>query len=591
MKRLLALLTAAGILAGMVFTTQARSPVADCTQWMAQTIPFEAGKTYADPFVAVRLDLVLTHTASGTVLTVPGFWDGGNTWRVRFALTKPGMWTYATVCSDPTDAGLHARTGTLNAVPYAGDLEIYRRGFVTVDPARPYFVYADGTPFFYLGDTHWGMASEDLDTAGDHAGDTQTDSHFRYIVEARARQGFTVYQSEPIGATYTLTDGVGEADIAGFRDLDRRFAAIAENGLVHANACFFYPSAMTSPIFSQPEYLETLTRYWVARYGAFPVLWTLGQETDKNFYGVFNTADNPYKAVCAYIHRYDPYRHPITAHQENTSRTRASDSAFRDVPGHNWYGAQWSPKLNGQLDFAVPKDYYTHADGKVTVNFEGRYDYLWTKHFGARMQGWTAFLNGMYGYGYGCADIWLYKSTYDMDTTSFDGIDTITPEDKATRWPVSLEFETAYQLGYMKAFLDEVRWWELEPRFDDRRWFSPDGFYGFVRGVYAALTKSGTLFEKLAALGEIGAARPYFSLATDDNERYVLYYYNPTRHTGMVKNLDKTAGYTLCWFNPRAGRYEGDPERINPDASGRCRLPQKPDTGDWVAVVQKDTAG
>lgn len=91
--------------------------------------------------------------------------------------------------------------------------------------------------------------------------------------------------------------------------------------------------------------------------------------------------------------------------------------------------------------------------------------------------------------------------------------------------------------------------------------------------------------------GEIGAARPYFSLATDENERNVLYYYKPTRHTGMVKNLDKTAAYTLRWFNPRAGRYKGEPERITPDAFGRFRLPQKPDTGDWVAVVQKDTAG
>jgi len=565
----------------------AAQPAETSETWVANERAFTAAVSYADPFSDITLDIVLTNTADSTVLTVPCFWDGGSTWRARFALTSEGLWTWQTVCSNPADTGLHGQTGAILAMPYAGDLDIYKHGFVTASPGTHYFTYADKTPFFYLGDTHWGMASEELDSAGPHAGDINTESHFKYIVDRRAEQGFTVYQSEPIGAVYNLSNGMSEADIAGFRYLDRQFDYIAGAGLVHANACFFYPYEMTSPIFADQAYLEKVTRFWVARYGAYPVLWTLGQETDNDFYEVFNAETNPYKSVCKYINQYDAYHHPISAHQENTGATRASSSSFKGVPGHNWFAAQWSPKLDGQLDFAVPKDYWFNPEGKLAVNYEGRYENLWTKNFGARVQGWTAFLNGMYGYGYGCADIWLYQSTYDTDTTSSDGIDTITPADKAVPWSQSIEFETAYQLGHMRNFLNSVSWWNLTPRFDDRNWSSPDTFYNFTSSICSVLKSGGTLFEKLLKLFQIGDGRPYYSLATDGDSLVVAYFYNRSTDTGVIKNMDKASRYTAQWFNPRTGEYEGAQQVIQPNIFGHYRVGGKPDTGDWVLLLVK----
>lgn len=593
MKRVLktlVLLTAVGLLAPALagrVNAQAAQAAGTCEVWLANERVFTAAVAYADPFNDVTLDIVLTNAGDGTVLTVPCFWDGGATWRARFALTSEGLWTYETVCSNPSDAGLHGRTGAVLAVPYTGELEIYRHGFVTADTGARYFTYSDKTPFFYLGDTHWGMAREELDSAGPHAGDIQTTSHFKYIVDRRARQGFTVYQSEPIGATYNLRDGMSEADIAGFRYLDRQFGYIAQAGLVHANACFFYPSEMTSPVFADRAYLEKITRYWVARYSAYPVLWTLGQETDNDFYEMFNAETNPYKFVCETISRYDAYRHPISAHQENTGATRASNSAFRGVPGHNWFAAQWSPQLDGQLDFGVPKDYWFNGGGKVAVNYEGRYENLWTKNFGARVQGWTAFLNGMYGYGYGCADIWLYQSTYDTDTISRDGIDTVTPADKAVPWPQSVEFETAYQLGYMKNFLNSVSWQNLTPRFDDRAWSSPDTFYNILGSVRSVFKSGGAPFEKLLRLFQIGDCRPYYSLASEGDSVYVAYFYNRSVYTGVIKNMDKASRYAARWFNPRTGEYEGEQQIIEPDLFGRYRVGGKPDDADWVLLLVK----
>ncbi len=567
--------------------TAAKDKIDRSELWVANERTFTAAVQYANPFDDTALDIVLTNTVDGTVLTVPGFWDGGDSWRVRFALTSLGLWTYKTVCSNASDTGLNNQTGTVLATPYTGNLDIYKHGFVTATAGTRYFTYSDKTPFFYLGDTHWGMASEELDSAGGHAGDINTTSHFKYIVDKRAEQGFTVYQSEPIGATYNLSDGISEADITGFDYLDRQFATIAKAGLVHANACFFYPYSMTDAIFADKTYLEKITRFWVARYSAYPVLWTLGQEVDNDFYGVFNTETNPYKSVCEYIYKNDAYRHPVSAHQEGTGQTAASNSAFRGVPGHTWFAAQWSPKLNGQLDFTAPKDYWENGDGKVTVNYEGRYDYLWTKHFGARVQGWTSYLNGLYGYGYGCADIWLYNSTYDTDTTSNDGIDIITPADKATWWSESLEFETAYQLGYMREFLDSVAWWNLTPRFDDRDWSSPDVFYNIIDKIRSVMKGNGSLFEKFLNLIKIGNGKPYYSLATNGDTVYVAEFYNQSTYTGVIKNMDKASYYTVQWFNPRTGEYEGGEKVIKPNLFGNYRVGGKPDANDWVLLLVK----
>ena len=175
--------------------------------WRVTELTFESNKEYntknAEQFDVV-MDAKFTNKNSGTTLTIPAFWDGENIFRVRFAPTQYGIWEYETFCD--TDASLNGRTGTIGANIYKGDLDIYKHGFVKTNGSK-YFVYDDGTPFFYLGDTHWTMLTEEFDKPGPHAGNTGASSHFKYIVDKRVSQGFTVYQSEPIGARFILNDG------------------------------------------------------------------------------------------------------------------------------------------------------------------------------------------------------------------------------------------------------------------------------------------------------------------------------------------------------------------------------------------------
>ena len=67
---------------------------------------------------------------------------------------------------------------------------------------------------------------------------------FKIIVDKRTEQGFTVYQSEPIGAAYDLSDGLTSRTFSWIKDLDKRFKYIADRGLVHANAQLFFASEL-----------------------------------------------------------------------------------------------------------------------------------------------------------------------------------------------------------------------------------------------------------------------------------------------------------------------------------------------------------
>lgn len=578
--------------------------------WVANEITLESTVSYGDPFNDAELELILV--GNGVKYIVPGFWDGGNTWKVRFVCPSEGEWLFKTSCSDKNNTGLDRRTGRVICTKYSGELEIYKHGFVTTAYGEKYLTYDDGTPFFYLGDTHWSLGDETQDMV-------------KTICAKRAEQGFTVFQSEPIGAGFLVENGVSEADMAGFADYDAKFKTIADAGLTHANAEFFFPAYMDSLIKNMGGYsdtavigadgkptqikeiseqaklyLERLSRYWVARYSAYPVLWTLGQEVDNDFYWTddnhpeWNSLNNPYKLVAEYIDRFDPYCHPISAHQENSGSTAAygsgegrnekltsycgaAPSVFRDCSAHDWYAVQWSPSLTHNSSRQVEKDYWYNSQGKPAINYEGRYCYLWTKNFGSRAQGWISYLSGMYGYGWGAHDTWSYLNIYDEENDSSDGVDTITSAEKINAtWQDALTYPSSDQMGYMKNFFGTLNWWELIPRFDDKRYFRPDA------GVY------------------------YCAASNDDNSDIVLYFYSfadesigekPNADlfggtmTGRVGSLEPGTEYRYRWFNPVSGEYSEEGSFVSTSFgtwnAGAREMNGEQVTGDMVLHIYK----
>ena len=118
-------------------------------QWMTEDIAVTYRTGCADPYREVQVIGTFTH-GDGTSLTLDAFWDGGDRFVVRFAPTQTGIWHYRIAHGDETLA-----EGELTCVPYIGENALYRHGFLHVTAGERFLRYADGTPFFWLGDTHW----------------------------------------------------------------------------------------------------------------------------------------------------------------------------------------------------------------------------------------------------------------------------------------------------------------------------------------------------------------------------------------------------------------------------------------------------
>src|SRR5204863_5915143 len=83
----------------------------------------------------------------GEHLTIPGFYDGQDEWKIRFSPTRQGEWSLSTT----------SLLAALNGKVEAGIVCVSNRqpnihGALRVDAAHPYhFIYEDGTRYFLLG--------------------------------------------------------------------------------------------------------------------------------------------------------------------------------------------------------------------------------------------------------------------------------------------------------------------------------------------------------------------------------------------------------------------------------------------------------
>jgi hypothetical protein len=536
-------------------------------QWNVLEITLISNKAYTDPFNQVDVYAVFSGPG-GKTITRPAFWDGGKIWKIRFAPTLTGEWKMVTSCNNLADRGLHKISRSIKCNPYSGNLDIYKHGFLKASEDRRYFVYDDGTPFFYLGDTHWLYIHERFDTSNVKG----VPSQFKYVVDKRVSQGFTVYQSEAIQHPHghdpkkvgdinvdkgeepycNFRNGFNENDIAGFKNIDRKFAYLAEKGLVHANSCICWaldPSEYRD-VYTE-AYMAKLGKYWAARYGAYPVLWTIAQEIDKNMYKNFDSVSiGKWFSAAKSIADNDAYHHPLTAHMENTSSTLASDSWWGSKDYHNWWAVQWQEGINSDIT-PVAKDFWDHTPAKPSVLYESPYEGFWTDAKGARGAGYKAFQCGIYGYGYGANGIW--NDLYSIDPPDF-GTGYEMPV-RYLNWYEGANLPGAGQLIFFKKFYNDIKWWKQVPRFDDKTW--------------------GEFADKNQSL-----------ISTNGQDTYVVYFFNRVPSTGTLKNLQKNISYTAKWFNTRSGTYTIIAKFETAD--GNWKIPDKPDSEDWILLVEKN---
>jgi Domain of unknown function (DUF5060)/Protein of unknown function (DUF4038) len=141
----------------------------------------ESQKVYADPFNDVDVDVIFER--NGESWRVPTFWSGDNRWTVRFAPPSPGSYKYHLESTDKANPNLNDHGGLVTITAYAGSNSLLRRGMIRISSNKRYFEQADGTPFYWLGDTWWTALSDRLPWKG-----------FQKLTQYRRAQGFTVVQ-------------------------------------------------------------------------------------------------------------------------------------------------------------------------------------------------------------------------------------------------------------------------------------------------------------------------------------------------------------------------------------------------------------
>src|SRR5581483_1097762 len=257
-------------------------------------ITLTSEKSYNNPYRDIDLNATITPPAgSGEAgYTLPGFWDGGVTFKIRFAPRRPGTYTVITSCSDTSDSGLHNKTfsytvgSTFNpATPH---------GFVDRDPTNPYyFRYDDGTPFVWLGDTGWVAL---YDWGWSTTSMSMSNTEWQAIVDNRKQYGFTVLQVLAYNETVHWNDGQwpysgndGRNDNATINPVSwQRMESRAVYALNKGLMLYFMMSSSGTHYCFTAEQRRRLYRYVVARFAAYNVGFGSGEEVNDSSYGCWN---------------------------------------------------------------------------------------------------------------------------------------------------------------------------------------------------------------------------------------------------------------------------------------------------------------
>ncbi len=497
-------------------------------------------RVYANPYADVTLR-VRYSGPGGRTLGGYGFWDGGNSFRIRCAFPAAGTWQWETECSDRTDRGLDGQHGTVEVAPDRGDRPLYRRGFLKVSENRRYLTYGDGSPFLWIGDTAW--------AAPMRASEEQWEA---YIAD-RAAKHFTVIQVAP------APRWAGECDRQGERPFtdktcsqwNPRYWQSFERKIQRANEAGFVVLlvGLMEPVSRYPERGAAclFARNIVARlFGNFVI-----------FSPSFDSPFMPLADEVGVAAREATAVHLITQHPGTPSKepiptwsVQYYDRPYLDFvgvqSGHN--GGDRRRCAHHAIEWTL--HLYRREPHKPVINLEAMYDAHNEKGWqavDARSLGWRSWLSGAMGYTYGAGDVPPKCPQGNGAVWRW-----VTDPEKHDYWKKALQWESALQMQYLHDFLAGIEWWRLEPAHE------------LIRNQPEEITRRMVLAK--AAGRDLAVA------------------YLPD-HEAIEVDLSTFSGaVTVRWFDPVGGRYVSQPEGAENRGVRRFVPPGK---GDWVLLLER----
>jgi hypothetical protein len=519
------------------------------TEWS-----YHSGRAYADPFHDIELDVLFT-APGGEELRVPAFWAGEQTWRVRYAPAQVGIHRYRTVCSDADNRDLHGVEGELKVTPYEGDNKLLRRGGLRVSEDRRHLEHADGTPFFWLGDTWWLGLCKRLRWPGG----------FKELVADRVAKGFSViqivaglYPDMPAfdergdnEAGWPWEPEFARINPAYFDMADLRMDWLVSQGLV--------PCLLGSWGYYLPwmgvERFKQHWRYLVARWGAYPVVWCLAGEGVMPWY-LSETREQDeqlqregWTQVGRYLREIDPCHRLVSIHPTRRGREQVDDDAVLDFEmlqtGH---GDRTS--LPRTVDSVV--EAWDQKPTMPVINSEVCYEGILeaSREEVQRFMFWVCILSGACGHTYGANGIWQANEEGKPYGPSPHGSSW---GDRP--WREAYQLPGSGQLGMAKRLLGRYEWWRMEPH---PEWVEPHWSEGNYVLPYAA--------------GIPGELRIIFMFGQ--------------RPVPVIKQLEAGARYRAFYWDPSTDR-EYEAGIAEADADGTWTAPPPQIRRDWLLVLER----
>lgn len=530
------------------FGTTTGAPGA-AAQWTVFEARFASTVTYEDPFqdVAVTVDF---RSPDGKHRIVDAYWDGGNTWRVRFSPEQIGEWNYQTRASREDDHGLDKQTGTFRCVPYKGVNTLYQHGSIHVSPNRRYLEHSDGTPFFWLADTAWnGALKADRNSWDTYLSDRQKKKFT--VVQFVMTQWLAAAGNADARLPYQGRDSIS-IDPVFFAWLDAHFQSVNSHALVAAPVLIWAAPWSSASKFLNPgnslsdDQIIRLARYMVARYAAYQVVWILAGDGDYR-----GDEAERWKRIGEAVFGENPTR-LATIHPGGQQWV---GSEFADEPWFSFIGYQSGHgdrpddlKWLWQGPPASARDAHPiHPVINLEPNYEnhrsfgsdGRFD----AHAVRRAAYWSLLVSPPAGITYGAHGVWSWESQPALPM-NHPNTYVAQPWDKAIHLPGSTDMK------YLHELFSSFEWWELRPD--------------------PALIADQPGDHDAAAF--VAAAR---SIKKD----WALLYL-PVGQTISLRTEELAGPMFMRWFNPRSGKWSNTVRLSRPPPSIT-----PPDHQDWVAWI------
>jgi len=410
-------------------------------------------------FVSARFEGI-SGDAAHKIIEVPGFWDGGSNWKIRFTPPYSGTWKYETFSGNK---GVNQKKGDIIVTGWSEEEKNsnpIHRGFITVNKTEPrpgrYFVYSDGTPFLWISDTWWNWTNRNI-----------TFESFKMLADTRSSQGFNIGQlffaGNGWGPESSLLDSTFQhPDIEQIRRVEKMIAYANSKGItvwIHAWWCREY---MNNSI--GKENIQRWWRYVIHRLHAYNVIWVIAGEYNMNNYGGF--PPEFWNDLGKLIKYEDPYERIVGAHptppmweggaaapQWSTAEA-IHNQVWMDYNQSQCGHARWCNELIPE----IIKTAYARQPAKPVVVTEPWYEFVEGNPtaMDIRFATWSAIMSGAAGHSYGGGHVW--KAHLPENRTGIDA------------WPIDTSVKTntmlypgAVSVGFAGKFLRNLQWWRLEP--------------------------------------------------------------------------------------------------------------------------------